>query len=153
LNIEHYERGPYVITTDPGRLDTSAVHEFLSASYWADGIPIDLVRRSLGGSLCFGLYAPDGQIGLVRVITDRATFAYLCDVYVLPAYQGRGLGRWLMQCVMGSRQLQGLRRWMLVTRDAHQLYEGAGFHVAENPERIMEIVRPGLYRAAAPAGG
>jgi GNAT superfamily N-acetyltransferase len=94
------------------------------------------------------LYAPEGQIGLVRVITERATFAYLCDVYVLPAYQGQGLGRWLMECVMGSPQLQGLRRWMLVTRDAHRLYEGAGFSVAENPGRIMEIVRPGLYRSA-----
>lgn len=148
MSIEQHERGPYVISTDPARLDASTIHQFLSLSYWADGIAIDLVRRSLEASLCFGLYAPEGQIGLVRVITDRATFAYLCDVYVLPAYQGQGLGRWLIQCVMGSRQLQGLRRWMLVTRDAHRLYEHAGFSVAANPERIMEIVRPGLYRAA-----
>jgi GNAT superfamily N-acetyltransferase len=151
LNIERYERGPYVISTDPARLDASAVHQFLSGSYWAEGIPLDLVRRSLEASLCFGLYAPDGQIGLVRVITDCATFAYLCDVYVLPAYQGQGLGGWLMQCVMDSPQLQGLRRWMLVTRDAHRLYEQAGFRGAANPEHLMEIVRPGLYRAAAPA--
>lgn len=127
-------------------MDASAVHAFLYTSYWADGISLDLVRRSLEASLCFGLYAPDGQIGLIRVITDRATFAYLCDVYVLPAHQGQGLGRWLMECVMGSPQLQGLRRWMLVTRCAHRLYQQAGFSVAENPERIMEIVRPGLYR-------
>jgi ribosomal protein S18 acetylase RimI-like enzyme len=146
LNIEHYERVPYVISTDPARLDVSAVHAFLSNSYWADGIPIDLVRRSLEASLCFGLYSRDGQIGLVRVITDRATYAYLCDVYVLPDYERQGLGRWLMQCVLGSPQLQGLRRWMLVTRDAHRLYERAGFRVAANPERIMEIARPGLYR-------
>jgi GNAT superfamily N-acetyltransferase len=147
MSFEQYERGSYVVSSDPGRLDVSAIHRFLSTSYWADSIPIDLVRRSLDASLCFGLYAPEGQIGLVRVITDRATFAYLCDVYVLPAYQGQGLGQWLMQCVTGSPQLQGLRRWLLVTRDAHGLYEQAGFSVAANPERIMEIVRPGLYRS------
>jgi GNAT superfamily N-acetyltransferase len=145
VTIEHYERGPYVVSTDPARLDAPAVHRFLSTSYWADGIGIDLVRRSLEASLCFGLYAPEGQIGLVRVITDRATFAYLCDVYVLPAYQGQGLGRWLMECVMASPQLQGLRRWMLVSRDAHRLYEHVGFRVAANPERVMEIVHSGLY--------
>ena len=147
MDIEEFERPPYIVSTDPSRLDIAAVHGYLSTSYWADGIPIDLVRRALEASLCFGLYAPEGQIGLIRVITDRATFAYLCDVYVLPAYQGSGLGRWMMECVMGSRQLQGLRRWLLVTRDAHRLYERAGFRLAANPERIMEINRPGLYRA------
>lgn len=106
------------------------------------------LTSSAEASLCFGLYAPEGQIGLVRVITDRATFAYLCDVYVLPTYQGQGLGRWLMECVMGSPQLQELRRWMLVTRDAHRSYGRAGFSVVGKPERIMEIVRPGLYRSA-----
>ena len=135
MNIEQYERNPYVISTDPARLDPSAVHAYLSASYWADGIPLDVVGKSLAASLCFGLYAPAGQIGLVRVITDHATFAYLCDVYVLPAHQGRGLGRWLLRCVMDSPQLQG--------------HEQVGFRVAENPDRIMEIVRPELYRAAA----
>ena len=153
MTIEHYERNPYILSTDPERREVRAVHAFLTSSYWAEGISLDLVRRSLEGSLCFGLYAPGGQIGLVRVITDRTTFAYLCDVYVLPAYQGRGLGRWMMQCVMGSPQLQGLRRWMLVTRDAHHLYESAGFTSAANPDRIMEIVRPGLYRAAIATEG
>ena len=151
MNIEHYERGPFVVSTDPARLDAVAIHDYLSTSYWADGIPLALVQRSLEASLCFGLYAPDGQIGLVRVITDRATFAYLCDVYVLTSYQGRGPGRWLMQCVMGSGQLQGLRRWMLVTLNAHRLYDRAGFRVAANPERIMEIIYQGLYRRPAPA--
>jgi GNAT superfamily N-acetyltransferase len=151
LDIERYERGPYVISTDPARLDARAVHGYLTTSYWADGISLDLVRRSLDASLCFGLYGPDGQVGLVRVITDRATFAYLCDVYVLPAHRGQGLARWLMQCVMRSPQLQGLRRWLLMTRDAHHLYEQAGFRVSANPGRVMEIVRPGLYRAAAGA--
>jgi GNAT superfamily N-acetyltransferase len=151
MTVEQYDRIPYTVSTDPARLDVGAIHRYLSTSYWAEGIPVETVRRSLEGSLCFGLYAPEGQVGLVRVITDRATFAYLCDVYVLPDHRGQGLGHWLLACVMGSPQLQGLRRWMLVTRNAHRLYEPAGFGVAAHPEGIMEITRPGMYRAAAPA--
>jgi GNAT superfamily N-acetyltransferase len=147
VSIEHYERAPYIVSTDPSRLDAVAIHRYLSTSYWAEDIPIELVRRSLANSLCFGLYASAEQVGLVRVISDRATFAYLCDVYVLPDHRGRGLAGWLLECVMGSPELQGLRRWMLVTRDAHRLYERAGFEGAAHPERVMEIVRPGMYRA------
>ena len=148
MTVEQYQRDPYLISTDPARLDVAAVHRYLSRSYWAEDIPLELVRRSLEASLCFGLYAPapDGQVGLVRVITDRATFAYLCDVYVLPDHRGRGLARWMMECVMASPQLQGLRRWMLVTRNAHRLYEPLGFRVTDTPDRVMEIVRPDLYR-------
>jgi GNAT superfamily N-acetyltransferase len=147
--VEQYERVPYLVSTDPARLDPIAIHAFLAtSSYWAEAIPLDVVRRSLEGSLCFGLYGPEGQIGLARVITDRATFAYLCDVYVLPAYRGQGLGLWLMQCVMGSPQLQGLRRWLLATADAHRLYAQVGFRVTETPERIMEIIYRGMYKAA-----
>jgi GNAT superfamily N-acetyltransferase len=148
MTVEQYERDPYLISTDPARLDVEAIHRYLASSYWAENIPLEVVRRSLAGSLCFGLYAPapDGQVGLVRVITDRATFAYLCDVYVLPDHRGRGLARWMVECVMGSPQLQGLRRWMLVTRNAHRLYEPFGFSVTDSPDRIMELVRPGLYR-------
>jgi GNAT superfamily N-acetyltransferase len=148
VTFEQYRRDGYLVSTDPARLDATAIHRYLRTSYWAEGIPIDTVRRALAGSLCFGLYADEGQVGLVRVITDRATFAYLCDVYVLPEHRGRGLGRWLITCVMGSPQLQGLRRWLLVTRDAHELYRPAGFTVAAEPGRIMEIVRPGIYRSA-----
>jgi GNAT superfamily N-acetyltransferase len=144
--MEQYERNPYIISTDPERLDVPAIHRYLSGSYWAEGIPFDIVDRSLRGSLCFGLYAPEGQVGLTRVITDRATFAYLCDVYVLPNHQGQGLGSWLLNCVMNSPQLRGLRRWMLVTRDAHRLYEQVGFAEPSQPESIMEIVYPGMYR-------
>ena len=153
MAIENYERDPYTISTDPARLDVAAVHRYLTHSYWAEDIPLEVVRRSLAASLCFGLYAPapDGQVGLVRVITDRATFGYLCDVYVLPEHRGRGLARWMVECVMESPQLQGLRRWMLVTRNAHRLYEPVGFRVTDTPDRVMEIVRPGLYRATAPA--
>ncbi|MGH7526503.1 MAG: GNAT family N-acetyltransferase [Gemmatimonadales bacterium] len=104
------------------------------------------MRRSLAGSLCFGLYHDRAQVGLTRVITDCATFAYLADVYVLPAHREQGLGNWLIECVMASSQLQGLRRWMLVTRDAHRLYQEFGFGPPANPDGVMEILHPGLYR-------
>jgi GNAT superfamily N-acetyltransferase len=146
---EEYHRDGFLVSTDPARLDPRAVHAYLSTSYWAEQIPLELVERSLRGSLCFGLYRGAEQIGLTRVITDRATFAYLCDVYVLSRWRGHGLGAWMIECVLGSPSLQGLRRWMLVTRDAHRLYQRVGFAVAAEPGRVMEIVRPGLYRRDA----
>jgi GNAT superfamily N-acetyltransferase len=136
----------FTISTDPARLDLSAIHAYLTRSYWAEGIPRDLVARSLAGSLCFGLYEGESQIGLARVITDQATFAYLCDVYVLEQYRGKGLGRWLMETVVQHPDLQGLRRFTLVTRDAHELYRPLGFTPLARPEGYMEIVQPGLYR-------
>jgi GNAT superfamily N-acetyltransferase len=139
-------RDGFTISTDPARLELSAIHAYLTRSYWAEGIPRDLVARSLAGSLCFGLYAGQSQIGLARVITDQATFAYLCDVYVLEPYRGKGLGRWLMESVVRHPDLQGLRRFCLVTRDAHELYRPLGFTALARPEGYMEIVRPGLYR-------
>ena len=147
-------RGRYTISTDPGRLDVEAIHSYLSRSYWAEGIPRDLVARSLAGSLCFGLY--DGeqegrQVGFARVITDRATFAYLCDVYVLEGHRGEGLGKQLMEAVMAHPDLQGLRRWCLVTRDAHGLYQPFGFVPLPSPERYMEIARPAIYLQDPPS--
>lgn len=139
-------RDGFTISTDPQRLDLDAIHAFLSTSYWAAGIPREILERALRGSLCFGLYEGERQIGLARVITDSATYAYLCDVYVLPEMRGRGLGTWLMQCVMEHPDLQGLRRFSLVTRDAHELYRPLGFTEIKSPERHMEIVRPGVYR-------
>ena len=136
-------RGRLVISTDPARLDVSAVHAYLSRSYWAEGIPREIVARALAGSLCFGLYLGDRQIGLARIITDRATYAYLCDVYVVDEFRGQGLGRWLMECVMRHPDLRGLRRFSLVTRDAHRLYAPLGFAPLKQPERHMEIARPG----------
>jgi GNAT superfamily N-acetyltransferase len=141
----HVERGEYVVSTDPAKLDVSAIHAFLSRSYWATGIPVETVARSLDGSLCFGLYHQGRQVGLARVITDGATFAYLCDVYILEKHRGRGLGRWLMETVMTHPALQGLRRWSLVTRDAHGLYAGLGFQPLQAPERHMEIHRTDVY--------
>lgn len=137
--------GGYTISTDPARMDLDAIHAYLSRSYWADGVPREIVERSLLGSLAFGLFHGGAQVGLARVVTDRATFAYLCDVYVLEEHQRRGLGRWLIETVMAHPDLQGLRRFSLVTRDAHALYSTFGFSALASPGGHMEIVRPGLY--------
>jgi GNAT superfamily N-acetyltransferase len=148
----HFEerRGDLEVSTDPSRLDASAIHDFLSRSYWAEGIPRATVERSLRNSLCFGLYQVEGgapdQIGLARVVSDLATFAYLCDVYVLPDWQGRGLGRWLLDCVMRHPDLSGVRRFTLVTRDAHEIYRAFGFGELAHPSRHLEILRRDLYR-------
>lgn len=142
---QSWSRGEFEISTDPARVDLNAVHEFLTNSYWAKGIPVDTVRRSIANSLCFGIYHQDKQIGFARVISDRATFAYLADVFVLEPYRGRGLSRWLMQCIVGHQDLQGLRRWMLATRDAHSLYRQYGFNFLKAPTAWMEIHRPDIY--------
>jgi ribosomal protein S18 acetylase RimI-like enzyme len=144
--IHESHRDGFTVSTDPARLDVDAIHAFLTTAYWCEGIPRETVARSLAGSLNFGLYQAERQIGLARVITDGATFAYLCDVYVLPEFRGRGLGHWLMEHVMAHPDLQGLRRFSLVTRDAHELYRPFGFTEIQNPGRYMEIVRPGLYK-------
>lgn len=138
-----WRREPFEISTDPARLQVDAIYDYLSRSYWATGRPRDVVIRSLAGSLCFGLYHADRQIGLVRVVTDRATFAYVCDVYVLDAYRGQGLGKWLMQVVTTHPDLQGLRRWSLATRDAHGLYRQFGFQNLAAPDAWMERFNPG----------
>lgn len=142
-------RGSFRITTDVEAMDVDAIHGYLTRSYWAEGISRAMVAKSMTGSLCFGLFEGDQQIGFARVVSDRATFAYLCDVYVLEAFRGRGLASWLMQVVMAHPDLQGLRRFGLVTRDAHALYEKCGFTALNNPAGHMEIVRPGLYLTGA----
>ena len=139
------ERDTFQVSTDPARFDLDAIHAYLTASYWAEGVPRELIARSLDGSLAFGLYDAERQIGLARVITDRATFAYLCDVYVLEAYRGRQLGVWLMECVMAHPDMQGLRRVILATRDAHAFYARFGFTPTAKPQALMEIMKPGLY--------
>ena len=145
MTYEHHRDG-FTVSTDPARLDLDAVHAFLTTAYWCEGIPRETLAQALSHSLCFGLYAGPRQIGLARVISDFATYAYLCDVYVLPELRGRGLGSWLMECVMAHPDLQGLRRFSLVTRDAHELYRPFGFAEVQNPARHLEIVRPGVYR-------
>jgi ribosomal protein S18 acetylase RimI-like enzyme len=150
MPYERHQDG-FTVSTDPGRLDLDAVHAALAATYWSEGIPRDTVEKGLRGSLCFGLYEGERQVGLARLITDAATFAYLCDVYVLPELRGRGLGKFLMTCVMEHPDLQGLRRFNLVTRDAQELYRRFGFTEIKNPDRHMEILRPDLYKKPAPA--
>ncbi len=137
----------FVIDTDPARLDRVMIHRFLSEdSYWARGIPRDVVDRAIAGSLCFGVYAPDGrQAGFARAITDRATFAYVGDVFVLPDFRGLGLSKALMAAMRAHPDLQGLRRWLLVTRDAHALYAGFGFTELPSPERFMTLHRANAY--------
>jgi len=132
------KREGYLVSTDPERLDLGTVHEFLTNSYWARGVSPDVILRSVSNSLCFGLYRRGEQVGFARVITDRATFAYLADVFVLEGHRGRGLGRWLMEVVLTHPDLQGLRRWMLATADAHGLYREYGFHELGKPGIFME---------------
>jgi GNAT superfamily N-acetyltransferase len=138
-----WQRDGYTISDDPARVDVDAVHRYLSEeSYWAPGIPRDVVERSIAGSLPFGLYAPDGSLaGFARAVTDRAVFAYVADVFVLDAHRGRGLGVWLMEVMVGHPDLQGLRRWVLYTEDAHGLYERFGFGPDRTPNRYMERTR------------
>jgi GNAT superfamily N-acetyltransferase len=140
------ERGEFSITCDPDAVDLDAVHAFLTRAYWSEGVPAAMVARSIAGSIPFSLFHGSTQIGFARVITDRATYAYLADVYVLEAHRGKGLGRWLVDVIMQHPDLQTLRRFSLVTRDAHDLYRQAGFSPLSAPERHMEIVRPGRTR-------
>jgi len=139
-------RENFCISTDPSRLDIRAMHAFLSRSYWAKGIPENVVAKSIDASICFGLYDGPRQIGLARVITDKATFAYLCDVYVLEEYRGKGLAKWLIEAVQSHPELQSLRRFVLLTRDAHGLYEKFGFTPLQDPSAYMEIARPDVYK-------
>jgi GNAT superfamily N-acetyltransferase len=140
-------RDNFLISTDPSRLDARAIHAYLDRSYWAAGIPMDVLERAIRGSLCFGLYDGDRQIGFARTVTDRATFAYLADVYVLESYRGQGLAKWMMHVIMAHPDLQGLRRFALATKDAHGLYAQFGFAPLARPDRQMEIARPDVYRA------
>ena len=141
-----WQRGEYLISTDPARVDIDSVHRFLSdEAYWSPGVPEDVVRRAIAGSIVFGLYHGSEQVGLARVVSDRATFAWLCDVYVLKEHRDHGLGKWLMECVKAHPDLQGLRRWLLATRDAHGLYKQFGFEPVD-PERFMEIRDSDVYK-------
>lgn len=144
--VVEQRHGEFVISPDPARLDLDVIHGFLTNSYWAKGIPREVVARSIENSLCFGIYDSAGaQVGFARVISDFATFAYLADVFVLESHRGRGLGKRLMECIKTHPSLQGLRRWTLSTKDAHDLYAQYGFAPLKWPDRYMEIFRPGMY--------
>lgn len=139
-------REGWLVSTDAARLDLAFVHNLLSVhSYWAKGIPFEIVRRSVNQSLCFGVYEGEAQIGFARMITDRATMGYLCDVIVAPEHRGKGLSQLLMECIRSHPGLQTLRRWVLVTADAHGLYEKFGFQPLSSPQAYMEINDPGIY--------
>ena len=131
----------YEIDDDPARLDLDVVHGFVTGSYWAGGVPRDVVARSVANSLNLGLYRNESQVGFTRAVTDRATFAWVCDVFVLPGHRGRGLAHWMIETLRAHPDLAGLRRFMLATADAHQVYADCGFTSLSDPDTYMEIRR------------
>ncbi|WP_153796909.1 GNAT family N-acetyltransferase [Foetidibacter luteolus] len=146
----HYElfKDGYSISTNPAKLDIAVIHQYLSVeSYWAQNIPLHIVEKSIANSLCFGLYHNNGQIGFARLVTDKATFAYLADVFVLEPHRGKGLSKWLVQSIHAHPELQTLRRWMLGTKDAHGLYEQFGWKLLDEgaAKRFMQRHNGAVY--------
>lgn len=141
-----YKRDGFVISTDRARLDVEAIQTFLAEdSYWARERTLEQTRTAIENSICFGVYDGERQIGFARVVSDRATFAYVGDVFIIDKFRGRGLSKWLMEVIVSHSDLQGLRRWVLATRDAHSLYEKFGFMELVHPERWMERPAPNAY--------
>jgi GNAT superfamily N-acetyltransferase len=146
MQIHHDD---YSFSTDRSKLDLPLIHAFLSTqAYWCLNIPFATVKRSVENSLCFGVYQGDRQVGFARIITDYATIAYLGDVFILPEHRGKGLSKRLIGEIMAHPDLQGLRRWMLLTRDAHGLYLQNGWKPIANPDRYMEIANPDIYKTS-----
>ncbi|MBK8983939.1 MAG: GNAT family N-acetyltransferase [Ignavibacteria bacterium] len=140
----NFKKGNYLISADNSLLDIKVIHGYLSRSYWAKNRPLKTTKKAIQNSVCFGLYLNKTQIGFARVVTDKATFAYLADVFVLKEYRGKGLSKWMMKVILGYGELKDLRRWFLATKDAHGLYEKFGFHSLKEPEKIMEMFRKDL---------
>lgn len=148
-DIGEWRNGPYTISTDRARLDLELIHRFLSHDLWdSEGIPFDVFARSIEHSLCLGVYDGERQVGFARVITDRATFAFISDDFIVESHRGRGLATWLMQCILAHPDLQRLRRIMLVTHD-QRLYRKSGFAPLKAPDTFMEIYDPDAYGAAS----
>lgn len=147
MNSNHeWQHGEFIISTDRNRLQIEAIHRFLSEeSYWAQTRTREQTETAIKNSLPFGVYKGENQIGFARVVTDYATFAYLGDVYILETFRGQGLSKWLMETIVNHPDLQGFRRWVLATKDAHTLYEKFGFHALVHPERWMEKPAPNAY--------
>jgi len=141
-----WTKGDFVITTDRTKIDVSYVHWFLTHSYWAEGIPLAIVEKSIESSICFSVVYINHQVGFARVITDQATFAYLADVFIDENFRGRGLSKWLMEIIMNHPGLQGFRRFLLATRDAHRLYAQFGFTPLTNTDRWMQVHQPDVYK-------
>lgn len=139
-------KGDYIITTDKAKMDTDFIHGYLTRSYWAEGITKEIVLKSINGSLCFGVFEKEQQVGFARMVTDEATFAYLADVFIIEEHRGNGLSKWLMETILAQPGLQGLRRILLATRDAHGLYTQFSFTQLNNPERWMQIHNPNVYK-------
>jgi GNAT superfamily N-acetyltransferase len=143
INDETLIKKGYKISTDQELLDLDLIHDYLcNESYWSKGITKEKVQRSIENSMCFGVYKDGKQVGLARVVTDKAIFAYLCDVFILDEYRGYGLSKWLLQTILAHPELQGLKRWTLATLDAHSLYKQFGFAPLGNPDRWMDIFTP-----------
>jgi GNAT superfamily N-acetyltransferase len=140
-----WNRGELAVSTDRARIDLEVVHGYLRSSYWAAGMPRDVLERAIENSLTFGVYDGSRQVGFARVITDRATYAYLSDVFIVEEYRGRGLSKWLMECILAHPDLQGLRRFALFTRDASRLYERYGFEPARGRSVYLERWAPNVY--------
>jgi GNAT superfamily N-acetyltransferase len=139
----------YEISADTDRLNVEAIHTFLAEdAYWSPGIPRSIVERAIENSLCFGVYHRAEQVGFARVVTGRSTFALLADVFIFKAHRGKGLSKWLMRCVVEHEDLQGLRRFLLLTSDAHGLYRQFGFKELGNPSRFMEVLRQDIHRSS-----
>ncbi|MFT3826765.1 MAG: GNAT family N-acetyltransferase [Chitinophagaceae bacterium] len=147
-----WQRGAFTISTEIQKLDIPFIHSFLSKSYWAANIPVATIQRSIENSLSFGIYNQQQQVGFARVITDKATFAYLADVFVDDSVRGQGLSKWLMEVILTHPELQGLRRFMLATRDAHGLYRQFGFMPVTSPENLMSIHQPDIYKTNSSNG-
>lgn len=144
--MNEWRKGEFIINTDRTELQIEAIFDYLvNQSYWAKDRTLEQMENAIENSICFGIYKDEKQIGLARVVSDFATFAYLGDVYILPEFQGNGLGKWLMEVISDHPDLQGFRRWILATRDAHKLYEKYGFTELKHPERWMEKAAPNAY--------
>jgi len=141
-----FTKDGFVISTEKEKMDIDLIHSFLTRTYWAEGISKEIIRRSIEGSLCFGVFENDQQVGFARMITDKATFAYLADVFIIEEYRGRGLSKWLMEVIMSDPDLQGLRRMILATKDAHGLYKQFGFTPLINVDRWMQILDQDVYK-------
>jgi GNAT superfamily N-acetyltransferase len=141
-----FYRDNYSISTRKDKLDIPFIHQFLTRSYWAENIPLETVQKSVDGSMCFGVYEGNRQVGFARVITDHATFGYLADVFIDESHRGLGLSKWLIEIILDHPQLQGFRTWQLATKDAHGLYARFGFKMPDNPERIMRRAVPDIYK-------
>lgn len=147
MNIITTTKGDFTISTDKSKLDLTVIHDYLAnQSYWSKNIPKERIRKSIANALCFGIYYKDTQIGYAKVVSDFSTMAYLGDVFVLEDYRGQGLSKWLMETIMSHPELTGLRRWILLTSDAHELYKKFGWQPIASPEKWMEIHRPDIFR-------